>query len=61
MLEILWLGLFALPVIAAMMWVESNILRGEWLKDEPKEPVDKVEFSEEAHELLEEMLKQDQE
>mgnify|MGYP005836978281 CR=1 FL=1 len=36
-MELLWLGLFALPVIAIMMWFERNILRGEWLKDEPEE------------------------
>jgi hypothetical protein len=40
-MEVLWLGLIALPVIAAMMWVEGNILRGEWLKDTKSKPKDK--------------------
>ena len=53
-MELLWLGLFALPVIAIMMWFERNILRGEWLKDEPEEETqlyhDSVYISKEAEE-----------
>jgi len=56
MINLLWLGLLSLPIVALAMYWQRSILRGEWLKDEPE---DTVEYSEEAHELLEEMLRED--
>jgi hypothetical protein len=56
-MEILWLSLVAIPVLALIALWEHRFSKGEWLKDKTEEPIDKVEFSEEAHQILEEQLK----
>ena len=36
-MEILWLSLVAIPVLALIALWEHRFSKGEWLKDEPKE------------------------